>query len=423
MKRILLVAFIFISLNILKGQTNVSGGIFNNTTWTKANSPYIVSGDIAVFPQKTLTIEPGVTVKVNDDVKIIIRGLLMAKGTANDSILFMSNSSSPARAKWKGFQIENDLGGRVEVEYFKGSHADYFFETTANSSGEVLNISHSELSENKFGIWGTDFSSFSMEITNSYFYDHERAITFCQNAVIDSCIFEKGEEGIHSGGIFPINVSNTEFSGFTESTTRTSGTYTNCKFYNNSTGLKLWPSMNLIDCEIFNNTVGIVLFYPNDPIGFVINNTCLYSNSQYHVLHEYNYNVDFSGIKWKESDSAAIANKIYDAYDDVNLGIVDFSASNQCNSLGLESGLGDNLALKIYPNPFYNHTVLETAKDYDKLKVTLYNMHGQVVKQMTNLSGQTFTLDRANLPSGTYLIHLRDKRENLLVKKILITDY
>ena len=422
MKRILLISFIFIGLNNLLGQTNVSGGIFNNTTWTKANSPYVVTGDIAVFPQKTLTIEPGVTVKVNDDLKIIIRGQLIAKGTINDSIIFLSNSSSPARAKWKGFQIENNLGGRVEVEYFKGSHAEYFFETTANSSGEVINISHSELSENKFGIWGTDFSSFTMKITNSYFYDHERAITFCQNTVIDSCIFEKGEEGIHSGGTFPLNVSNSEFLDFTESTTRTSGTYTNCKFYNNTTGLKLWPNMNIIDCEVFNNTTGILLFYPNDPIGFVINNSCVHSNSQYHVVHQYNYNVDFSGIKWKETDSAAIANKIYDAYDDINLGIVNFSATNQCNSLGLSSSLEENLAVKIYPNPFTNQTLVETTKEFKELKMTLYNMQGQVVKQMTNLSGKKFTVDRLNLPAGTYFMHLSDKSNTAKVKKLVITD-
>ncbi len=422
MHRVLLSFVIILGFTSLKGQTNVSGGIFNNTTWTKANSPYIITGDMAVFPQKTLTIEPGVTVKVNDDIKFIIRGQLIAKGQVNDSIVFKSNSNFPTRSKWKGFRIENGLGGRVEVEYFKGSHAEYFFETTANSTGEVLNMSHSELSENKFGIWGTDFSSFSMEITNSYFYDHERAITFCQNALIDSCIFEKGEEGIHSGGVYPISVSNSDFLDFTESTTRTSGTYTNCRFYNNTTGLKLWPSMNIIDCEIYNNTNGIVLFYPLDPIGFVINNTCLYSNSQYHVVHMYNYNVDFSGIKWKETDSAAIATKIYDAYDDVNLGIVDFSANHQCSSLSLKPSYPDNFELNIYPNPFSQKAQIETILYNKNLSLSLYNLDGQRVRHLTKLSGQSFTLDRSNLASGTYILYLRDELDNTQVAKVFITD-
>ena len=44
-------------------QTNVSGGIYANTTWTLANSPYIVTDTVVVFPGVTLTIQPGVTVK------------------------------------------------------------------------------------------------------------------------------------------------------------------------------------------------------------------------------------------------------------------------------------------------------------------------------------------------------------------------
>jgi len=43
-----------------KSQTTVSGGIYSNTTWTLANSPYVITGNIVVFPAATLTIEPGV---------------------------------------------------------------------------------------------------------------------------------------------------------------------------------------------------------------------------------------------------------------------------------------------------------------------------------------------------------------------------
>jgi hypothetical protein len=64
MKKILLtVIFLTVISFGINGQTNVSGGIYSNTVWTLANSPYIVTDTVVVFPGVTLTIQPGVTVK------------------------------------------------------------------------------------------------------------------------------------------------------------------------------------------------------------------------------------------------------------------------------------------------------------------------------------------------------------------------
>ena len=46
----------------MAASTVVSGLITTNTTWYKAQSPYIASGDITVSTGVTLKIEPGVTV-------------------------------------------------------------------------------------------------------------------------------------------------------------------------------------------------------------------------------------------------------------------------------------------------------------------------------------------------------------------------
>src|SRR5438477_12641078 len=96
-------------------QTNVSGGMYANTTWTKANSPYIVVDTVVVFPGVTLTIEPGVTVKFVNSVIIEIRqAMLIANGTINDSITFTSNSSTPYPGIWGNIHVN----GHFELSQF-----------------------------------------------------------------------------------------------------------------------------------------------------------------------------------------------------------------------------------------------------------------------------------------------------------------
>lgn len=70
-------------------QTVVSGNITVNTTWTKAKSPYIVTGTVNIYQNVTLTIEPGVVVKLDSSVSIQIGGKLIARGTETDSIYFI----------------------------------------------------------------------------------------------------------------------------------------------------------------------------------------------------------------------------------------------------------------------------------------------------------------------------------------------
>src|SRR5680860_1625568 len=43
-------------------ETNVGGVISTNTTWTLANSPYIITDTIQIPTEITLTIEPGVVI-------------------------------------------------------------------------------------------------------------------------------------------------------------------------------------------------------------------------------------------------------------------------------------------------------------------------------------------------------------------------
>ena len=66
--------------------TYVGGLISEDTTWTKANSPYIFNSSVEVGRGVTLTIEAGTTTR--NSLGLYINGTLAARGTSTDPIVF-----------------------------------------------------------------------------------------------------------------------------------------------------------------------------------------------------------------------------------------------------------------------------------------------------------------------------------------------
>jgi len=83
---------------------NVSGPIIANTTWTAANSPYILTGVVIVNEGVTLTVEPGVVVMGNTDLGFVVNGHLQATGTPTHPITFTSSANSTP-GEWYGIFI------------------------------------------------------------------------------------------------------------------------------------------------------------------------------------------------------------------------------------------------------------------------------------------------------------------------------
>jgi hypothetical protein len=94
--------------------TIISGGEVSGA-WTKARSPYTISGDIHIPRGRTVTIEPGVVVKFAGHFKFTVgyRATLTALGTEEENIVF---TATDANEGWFGLRFVNS-GDDDTLEY------------------------------------------------------------------------------------------------------------------------------------------------------------------------------------------------------------------------------------------------------------------------------------------------------------------
>lgn len=121
--------FLLLTLSSTAQATDVIGNINFNSTWTVANSPYVLTGDVTVNNQATLTIEPGVEVQFaatdglaagvsSAGVELIIKGDLQAVGTLSDPIVFtgLGDPGPAAHATGVRFTIDARESNLTYVE-------------------------------------------------------------------------------------------------------------------------------------------------------------------------------------------------------------------------------------------------------------------------------------------------------------------
>lgn len=456
-----------------KSQTSVSGGIYSNTTWTLANSPYLMSGNIVVFPGVTLTIEPGVEVRVKENGLSGTQYYLEARGTINmvgqssARITFRADTAITTVGAWEGFKIKNSQGGAINYDYVSISNAVKCFDYDA-SLPSLIDLHESDFSYNYYAITvGTELIAQDCNFINNdnavygwsiftfnhcLFQGNIGALSLYASTLnINNCTFTENNLGIllNSTSLNGTNVRNTIFdrnivafdnamNGIIDSCTFSNNVeavkntiyleVTNCDFIDNGTALQVGFGTTVSDCQIESNQTGIAL----GPIGFgqpvpIIENNRICYNQAYNIDNRTDLNLFIPTNCFCSTDSTEVENKIFDGYDDIAKGLISYAIfDTSCTSvLKLVQKVGQPVGMEnkqnaaellVFPNPFAENLFITNSKRYKAYQ--LLSLQGQLIKG-GNLAEGKNSIQLSELPAGIYFLELIDVTQNSEFLKLM----
>ncbi|MFT5822414.1 MAG: hypothetical protein ACI8ZM_003670 [Crocinitomix sp.] len=97
-------------------------------------------------------------------------------------------------------------------------------------------------------------------------------------------------------------------------------------------------------------------------------------------------------------------------------------ATTYSNTKSVACDFTNGLLFSVYPNPFSGETTIHIAKKVKDSKLVIFDSYGHIIKQITNISEQTFTLHCEDLSRGIYFINLMRNGKIVATEKLVITN-
>lgn len=436
MKKPLLLLLCIVSISLIgTSQTIVTGGIYSNTTWTIAKSPYIIKDTVVIFNGVTLTIQPGVIVEFDSNTVMEERGNIIANGTPNDSITFTSSSKKPHLGIYQGIQVSSDT---ASFRYCLFSYAFIAMTYTSGYSTKIP-IAHCSFVSNRVGIYSQISTDPIMDIDTCTFMYDTLGISWSLVNIL-GCTFISNGKGIECGsanntqpaygssyyslfknnsyGIYgPPNKYAIGFCTFDSNKCGISAlwvdTLRNCNILQNTIGLTSNGTSLISSNNIKDNYIGVQIYNINDH--YSCNSIC--NNTLYNIVMQTTGNVSFKNNYWCSNDSATIQSTIYDAHQNINEGLALFTPFDTvaCKSIfvSVNELVGTINEVKLFPNPSAGRFIINIPDSANNLFATIYNSLGENILSVKLKPGNS-TINIENSAQGVYYCRVLDESGKLI---------
>ena len=311
------------------------GMIETDMVWP-AGFTFLITCDLLVTDDTSLTIQPGVTVKFDGNYKLRVDGMLIADGTAGEPIVFTGAKAFPNKGDWYGIEFKSSSHEDSSITYSEIKFASYGIRVESNAAPTISHNTITQISNTAIQVQHSD-----SDVTYNTISGCERGIELTDSPggtqsyvgnVVTECQYGAFMGWLSSGVV--------DFSG-NEFTANQFGLYWD----------DVGAALDFYDNVIQNNTsYGIYIGYMNsgaDVHDNIItdNNIAIYLNNGQDGIHFYNNQIfgsaefdvklgggfqtqkNFHAVEnwWGTTDSDTIDSHIWDYKDKYELGHVIYS--------------------------------------------------------------------------------------------------
>jgi len=261
------------------------------------------------------------------------------------------------------------------------------------NTGSVWNCT---IRYNGVGIfWGNPVT-----INNCIIKGNQTGIETAINNTITNCVIDSNLIGIDNGSQYNSGYNNIN----------------NCQIRYNGTGIFDQPDAgsSITQNYIEYNGIGIDLKQPDS----IFCNKICYSSS-YDLKYSSNINTNcVANNYWCTPDSASTQVVIYDAHDNVSVGIVNYMPIDSTCYLGNPNSMNEieNSSFAVFPNPSTGNFTINSSEKISS--VAVMNMLGEKIYS-ENYSFVNFRIDLSSQSNGIYFIQIRTDKGIATQKLVL----